>query len=49
MLYKTAVSILSIYDIVPALDAQGKPIRVVPGSKAGAVAKYETAFLVGIL
>lgn len=30
MLYIMAVSILSLFDIVPALDADGKPIYVEP-------------------
>jgi hypothetical protein len=30
MLYITAVSILSLYDIKPALDSNGKPIEVKP-------------------
>lgn len=37
MLYVVAVSILAVFDISPALDAEGNPIKVVPKFLATAV------------
>ncbi|XP_006459501.1 cytochrome P450 [Agaricus bisporus var. bisporus H97] len=44
MLEITAVSILCIFDIVPALDAQGKPIDVVPEFTPASITSHPLPF-----